>query len=212
MESLSLMTNINHVEKNIIQYKNLIEDPHAFIKMIEDTESILDKDPQIYKWNDWYSSYGDGSKPPRLFGKNKNARFVDPQSDTTNGLKAHLVAKKIKDVVTQCALDYQNRTNITVGFLPDHFSIKKYDELAYMGPHVDYEGEGKTDFYPTISMVFYLNDNYTGGDLNFPEQDVLIKPEAGSLVVFPSHKPYYHDPKPVTSGVKYMVPLFWFDN
>ena len=150
MESLSLMTNINHVEKNIIHYKNLIEDPSAFIKMIEDTEFILDRDPQIHKWNDWYSSDGDGSKPVRLFGKNKNARFVDPQSDTTNGLKAHLVTKKIKDVVTQCALDYQDRTNIKIGFLPDHFSIKKYDELAYMGPHVDYEGEGKTDFYPTI--------------------------------------------------------------
>lgn len=208
MESLSLMTNINHVEKNIVQYKNLIEDPYSFIKMIEDTESILDKDPQIHKWNDWYSSNGDGS----LFGKNKNARFSNPQSDTTNGLKAHLVTKKIKDVVTQCALDYQSRTGINIGFLPDHFNIKRYDELAYMGPHVDYEGEGKTDFYPTISMVFYLNDDYKGGELKFPEQDLLINPEAGSLVVFPSHKPYYHDPKPVTSGIKYMVPLFWFDN
>jgi hypothetical protein len=208
MESLSLMTNINHVEKNIVQYKNLIEDPSAFIKMIEDTEFILDENPQIYKWTDWYSSNADGL----LFGKKKNARFSSPQSDTTIGLKAHLVTKKIKDIVTQCALDYQNRTGIEVGFLPDHFNINKYDEFAYMGPHVDYEGEGKTDFYPTISMVFYLNDNYTGGDLNFPEQDVLIKPEAGSLVVFPSHKPYYHDPRPVESGIKYMVPLFWFDN
>ena len=202
------MINIKPVEKNIIYYKNLIQNPSEFVKMIEDIDPLLENGAQIDKWSDWYSS----SRDDVMFGKNKNARFSNPKSDTPANLKAQLITKTIKNIVTQCALDYQGKTGIEVGFLPDQFTIKKYNEEAHMGPHVDFEGEDKVDFYPTISMVLYLNDDFEGGELNFTEQNVSIKPEAGSLVIFPSHKPYYHDPRPVMSGIKYMVPLFWFAN
>jgi hypothetical protein len=46
--------------------------------------------------------------------------------------------------------------------------------------------------------------------LAFPEQDIKIKPEAGSLVIFPSVKPYFHASTPLVSGNKYMCPAFMF--
>jgi len=75
-----------------------------------------------------------------------------------------------------------------------------------MGPHVDDYGNGDD---PNISVVLYLNDDYVGGELFFREQGVKIKPEAGSIVIFPSVEPYYHESLPVESGIKYMAPGFW---
>jgi hypothetical protein len=37
----------------------------------------------------------------------------------------------------------------------------------------------------------------------------MIKPEAGSIIVFPSADPYLHESKEITSGIKYMSPGFW---
>jgi hypothetical protein len=58
-------------------------------------------------------------------------------------------------------------------------------------------------------MVMYLNDDYEGGEIDFPDHGISIKPEAGSIVVF-SSEGVLHDPKPTLSGTKYMVPLFFF--
>ena len=55
----------------------------------------------------------------------------------------------------------------------------------------------------------YLNDDYTGGELNFKDQGIKIKPSAGSIAVFPSRSPYFHESLPVLSGEKYMTPGFW---
>ena len=38
-----------------------------------------------------------------------------------------------------------------------------------------------------ISNLIYLNDNYDGGELYFPEHDLAIKPEPGMLISFPGH-------------------------
>ena len=76
-----------------------------------------------------------------------------------------------------------------------------------MGPHVDSYGDERS---PVISVVAYLNDDYQGGELYFPNQNIKIKPEPGSIVVFPSIAPYFHASLPIVSGVKYMIPGFWY--
>jgi predicted 2-oxoglutarate/Fe(II)-dependent dioxygenase YbiX len=60
-----------------------------------------------------------------------------------------------------------------------------------------------------MSAVLYLNDDYEGGELNFKDQNITIKPEAGSIVIFPSVAPFYHESKEIISGNKYMCPAFW---
>ena len=59
------------------------------------------------------------------------------------------------------------------------------------------------------SMVTYLNDNYEGGEIEFPLFDASFKPSAGSVVVFPSNYPYLHTVKPVTSGSRYALNVFF---
>jgi hypothetical protein len=55
----------------------------------------------------------------------------------------------------------------------------------------------------------YLNDNFTGGELVFPDRDVVIIPKPGLLVGFPSNHKFVHAVPKVLSGKRYSL-LVWF--
>jgi len=57
--------------------------------------------------------------------------------------------------------------------------------------------------------VFFLNGDFTGGELEFPYFDVKITPSAGTLVLFPSNFPYGHIAHPVEDGTKYSL-VTWY--
>lgn len=83
-------------------------------------------------------------------------------------------------------------------------------------PHADkelHEGDNKgkpNDFpYYDISGLFYLNDDYEGGELYFPNQGIQFKPKAGAAYFFPGDLNYIHGVTPIKSGVRYVVPFFW---
>jgi predicted 2-oxoglutarate/Fe(II)-dependent dioxygenase YbiX len=54
-----------------------------------------------------------------------------------------------------------------------------------------------------LSVVYFLNDDFEGGELYFPVLDLLIKPQTGTLVCFPSDHHFVHGVKPVTVGHRY---------
>jgi len=65
----------------------------------------------------------------------------------------------------------------------------------------------KVDYH--MSALIYLNDDFIGGEIEFPEQDVKIKPTKGDLIVFPGNINYAHKVGPIISGERYTMP-FWF--
>lgn len=60
-----------------------------------------------------------------------------------------------------------------------------------------------------ISTVSYLNDDYTGGEIEFKQSNALIKPDAGDIVFFASNYLFMHEVKPITSGTRYAMP-HWY--
>lgn len=188
------------LEDNIYYYKNVIKSPYAFIEYIENLDEHLSDKTYLTPWNDWKAS-GDSEY---VFGKQK---FVNMFIDNSAFSKECLfIINTINDAINSCSKDYAiKHKGLSIGSLSP-ISISKYFAGKSMGPHVDNYND---DPNKTISVVLYLNDNYEGGELNFPEQDICIKPEAGSLVIFPSIRPYYHESKTIISGVKYMTPGFW---
>lgn len=83
-----------------------------------------------------------------------------------------------------------------------------YQLLKYRGEskdHYDAHYDGGTDTGRSISSVFYLNDDYEGGEIEFVHYGVKIKPGAGTLVLFPSNYPYAHIAHEVTDGIKYAI-------
>jgi hypothetical protein len=60
------------------------------------------------------------------------------------------------------------------------------------------------------TLVVYWNNNYTGGEVAFEigeNKDIKfsVKPEPGSILVFPATEPYYHESIPLKTGYKYIT-------
>ena len=56
-----------------------------------------------------------------------------------------------------------------------------------------------------VSFLFYLNDQYGGGELEFPGLGLTIKPKKGMMISFPSYKEFMHKVHPVTWGHRYSL-------
>ena len=83
-------------------------------------------------------------------------------------------------------------------------------------PHADkelHEGEnrGKPNDFPyyDIAGLFYINDDYEGGELYFPNQGIQFKPKAGAAYFFPGDMNYIHGVTEIKSGIRYVCPFFW---
>lgn len=92
--------------------------------------------------------------------------------------------------------------------------ILSYEIGGHYQPHIDGESLWKTPDNELIwkkstnrdlSMVFYLNDDFEGGDFIFPEHKIRVRPEPGMLVCFPSNHHYMHGVEPVTKGHRYSI-------
>jgi predicted 2-oxoglutarate/Fe(II)-dependent dioxygenase YbiX len=57
----------------------------------------------------------------------------------------------------------------------------------------------------SVSAICYLNNDYEGGELEFPHFNLTIKPEPGMLILFPSNFAYAHIAHPIISGTKYAL-------
>jgi hypothetical protein len=59
------------------------------------------------------------------------------------------------------------------------------------------------------SGLLYLNDEYTGGELYFPKQDISIKPKTGSLIFFEGDENRPHEVKEIKTGYRYNMVTFY---
>ncbi len=61
------------------------------------------------------------------------------------------------------------------------------------------------------AVIIYINDNYNGGELFFPDHGFEIKPSARSMIIFPGTEDYMHGVKEVLDGpTRYVLPSFGF--
>jgi Rps23 Pro-64 3,4-dihydroxylase Tpa1-like proline 4-hydroxylase len=86
------------------------------------------------------------------------------------------------------------------------YLVALYEEGAFMAVHRDVESDREV-----VSTVIYLNDEYTGGELSFPEVGggYFYTPEKYELVYFPT--PFLHGVNPVKSGKRYIITISYTD-
>jgi hypothetical protein len=83
----------------------------------------------------------------------------------------------------------------------DSYGILKYGKGQKFTNHID----DHKDYHRRVSTVYYLNDNYTGGEINFPRFNITFKPKANQMIVFPSTYVYNHSVSEVIDGTRYAV-------
>lgn len=205
---------IKYADK-ILYYKNALP---GFKNLVNDLDVYQDQYNEnsswIGPWDTWTSSDDESD----VFGEHRRGTFIAPPKLTDilheyseYDSKSKSISISLKEALDSLARDYSANTDVVnIGYLKDAFFIKKYNTGVGMGAHFDKYPEADNE--TTLSAVVYVNDDYTGGEIYFPDYDLAIKPEAGSILFFPSTADYLHESKPVGQGRKIMIPVFWYAN
>lgn len=96
---------------------------------------------------------------------------------------------------------YIEKYNIGENLYHEQYSVLRYQGGQEYEAHYD----GGTSTGRCISAICYLNSDYEGGEIEFVNFGIKIKPQPGMLILFPSNYAYRHIAHPVISGTKYAV-------
>jgi len=56
-----------------------------------------------------------------------------------------------------------------------------------------------------LTVLFYLNNDYDGGELELTNLQLTIKPKAGMMIAFPSYIEFSHKVHPIKNGTRYNI-------
>ena len=212
------------LEENVYYYEDSVDNLEDLIKVMDE----LDEIEKESSWKEWkISDYLCGYN--KEYNINKINNLEEPYKS-----KMRFVYKTIQESFYKVCKDYGDSVkDKSEPIFHPLFNVTKYEVGAGLGPHFDQGYDGNTLKY---TMVMYLNDNYTGGEISFKlshykdpsdlgmiddnydsakkekQFDFGLKPKAGSIVVFPASPPYRHTAHSVISGSKWMVQLHWLYN
>jgi hypothetical protein len=142
----------------------------------------------------------EGNAIPKEVGKQGVSTWIKSPRD---GDRDPLLCDQFEDVIDSYLwhydLDPQSR---------EWWRISKFAVGDYFGMHPD-------DSYGTprtVSMVYYPNDDYEGGELEFIHFNVKLKPKAGQLFLFPSAYIYEHRISDIGEGNPRYTIVAFFSN
>jgi len=87
---------------------------------------------------------------------------------------------------------------------------------GFLVVHRQYEGTDLKEHYDQYSdklieyaAILYINDDYTAGELFFKHLNLDLRPEPGTLMIFPGTEPFTHGVRVTGAGpVRYNLPTF----
>lgn len=87
------------------------------------------------------------------------------------------------------------------------------DSIYGLGVHSDNHpyGDGMS-IYVTKGYVIYLNNNFTGGEIDYVDKGILMSPVPGRIVVHSGYDDNKHGVRKVSDGTRYMITGFVFNN
>lgn len=204
----------------LVYYRNLIENPGNIIEDIESMNKKVEEGlalgfPGVEKslarpWHNWDHKQGDMDLHfckqrwlPRTRDMLESDVFFKEHSSISDRLFLALdtaFAHYSKDIYPYAARSIKGGE--------DRMSILKYEKAGFLSEHIDHGTSSRT-----LSVVLYLNDDYTGGEINFPHvgNGISVKPEAGSAIFFPSNFVFTHSVNEISDGIRYSLPN-WYHN
>jgi predicted 2-oxoglutarate/Fe(II)-dependent dioxygenase YbiX len=130
---------------------------------------------------------------------NRYTCIVDNMLDSDELIQSYL--NFLPEYVSVCL----NEGFITSGGYTPDVKLSKYEINDQYGWHCD--GWEKNISAPIwkreISSITYLNDDFEGGETEF-SSGLVIKPQTGKTLIFPSNWNFPHKGNIVTKGTKYI--------
>ena len=175
---------------------NIQQEQH--IELIE-----KDIDSGIYSWTNMLT--GSESEKPQLHNQKRRGYNIGLSVCSSLSPTAKVFENNLNNFCNQSLSQYSAKYGYW-NLVPEGWVLLKYSIGDFFITHTD-----SSRRYPRqVSAVYYVNDNYIGGQLSFPYIGLTIKPKAGELVIFPSTNLFSHQAEPVTDGIKYSL-ANWFN-
>lgn len=124
----------------------------------------------------------------------------------SNSPELQAIHNQMYTLLVAATAPYMKKHDID-GLWHEGYNVLKYKSGTEYGAHYD----GSTSTHRCVSAIVYLNDEYTGGEVEFTNFNIKIKPKPGSLLLFPSNYAYTHIAHPVQTGTKYAVVTWLHD-
>lgn len=152
------------------------------------------------------------------FCKNLNSFNSIPGDPWDNRVCGDMTIKQINPEISAIVSRYQNQLK---NIIENRFNVLLNNNVPYIvawrvgdgqAPHADKElPDGTPNNYPgnDIASLMYLTDEYSGGEIYFPNQNLTIRPKVGSAIFFPGDKEYLHGVNTVAEGIRFTSPAFW---
>lgn len=196
----STWSNKKEIAAGIFCYEDVIPQSFNIIKRLE--EILSDNDQNDYfKWQDALVGYNEEVLNYRIC---KDFKFKKENLKNIKNKNSKKLEKIFEEIYNQkffAVEDYRKTFNISELNFWEDFNFVKYSAGDFFKEHHD---DGFS-YSSTVSTVAYLNDDYEGGELYFRLQNLMIKPRAGDLYIFPSNYMYPHTAMPVKNGIKYSI-------
>lgn len=136
--------------------------------------------------------------------------------------KDHSIKKQVSEYTSKVQQEVEHECGFHLSDLTGT-SMRKWYSGEKQDPHADCEAvfyrdhEGlqmkpinnPSSLFIEYAALTYLNDDFEGGEIYFPEYDIEIKPKTGQLVFFPGSSFYTHGVRPITSGTRYAIMTFF---
>jgi Rps23 Pro-64 3,4-dihydroxylase Tpa1-like proline 4-hydroxylase len=202
------------LDLGLVYYKNVLENPQEIIDIVKSVdERYLNNEhgsnyTAVQPWNAWQNESAGTMETfcwQKFFPKPEDVR-----QDDYFYKDQHYVSKKLYDALDVATYHYSNvvypfaARNIKSREYSVH--LLRYEKGGYLPAHQDHGVSSRV-----LSVVMYLNNEYEGGELSFPNSKIKIKPEPGSIIFFPSNYLYVHEVAPIISGTRYSMP-HWYHN
>jgi hypothetical protein len=175
-------------------YENIWPDPYGTIEKVE--QECLDPDSGSY-WTQ-AETIGHGAFQTARTNKLLPITYL---AEVSNNALLQNIHNQFNALLISSSNSYVKRFKINERLYHEGYSLLKYSGGQEYKQHYD----GDTGIGRAITAICYLNDNYQGGEIEFPYFKLKIKPQPGMLMLFPSNYAYSHIAHPVTDGVKYAL-------
>lgn len=202
--------NYEVLDLGLVYYKDAIPNPQQLINDIESLDQRYDwnehegADTFVQPWKPWtYENVTFNMQ--KFFPESPNIKPDDFYAEEMKSIANRLYGS-LHEAYTHYSETLYPFAAKNIKSREHSIHLLKYGPGGHLPAHQDQGVSTRV-----LSSVMYLNDDYDGGEIEFINSGVKIKPAAGSIIFFPSNFLYVHEVYPITAGYRYSMP-HWYHN
>jgi hypothetical protein len=183
--------------KGIIEYTISRKSAHTLKGLIQNS--------LIQQWNEAGVLTNRGENPVKKNIRNCFGYTIKGKESTCHPQDPIRISTESVNISIDSAVERFRKKYGIAEVFAESTNLLRYEEGGHFIEHVDHN----KNLPRVISASMFLNDNFDGGELEFKEFGLTIKPEAGKIIVFYSTQPYTHKVNVVECGIRYSA-VKWY--